>query len=1522
MAGNLQLALKIRADLKQAYDELAHLTRSFGEVDGAVSKTRKGLESISATLSRWQSFALTAMGVGQISGLVEMVDEFGQMESRIKMATASTAEFEEVQSHLVATAHNTYRPLAEAQEMYIRTAGSLKNIGYNTQQTLAITDSLSYSMVKNAASGERASAAISAFSRALEMGKIQSTQWQTILAAVPTLVDDIARATGKAADEVRKLGAEGEGKLPLQDLLEGLRLSAASNAEDALKMPIAIRDALTNLRTEMQVFLGQSDLVKGGAAGISAAIEGLAKHLDVLAKVAIVGAEAALIRFVAGALKATHATRQKQAAIVSEIQSNAALAQSELTVSQRIAARATAEFEMAQTTLAAARADEAAARAALIRAQNIGITVVRQRMMTKATADHAAALNALAIAENRANAAGNARAAAMGGQAAATLTARTAAETAAAATAQAGAMGKLAGAGRAALGIFGGPVGLAVTVGLVAAQFLIFRDNGEKAAVGIRDLIAELGDLNRSIDDATLKFGALGQAQKTAALQGLAEEVEKQKDAYAAVAKEIYRITDKELRGFWAKPTAESKAAMEAIERYTADMMHGTKASFWAMSGAAKVAANGNRELEARLIALAGEAENEWGKLDGVNQRLTTLKGMAEAAAGGVDALNGAMRSQGQIDADQWIQNMERQIAVKMDKSGLGDLMYNVIPKMLDGGLQSEQVLQMIALQRKMNALSLPKVRGKAAKADPGIEAWQNQLDGFAKSILETEQKIKNARAGIDERLNRSSDALEIWLKTNKDAGSMTGSQIADLKNQAAAVDAATKAYDALTEAKRRAEAIKGAMQGVEIQLLRLKGMDTEAARRELAEKYKKLVSDLQAEIAADGDAGAQLSVSLQAVFELQGLEAAQIQLDAVLAAMQKIQDAQSRNEQSLSTASETGLVTEVEGRERLLGIHRQTYAELQKIRPELEYLAAMPGIVGRQAATALQQLTDQEKKLQATTTLFASTLKNGLTDGLTAAIKGLADGAMSLSDAIHALATEVAQSLLKMYADQAVQYFMKPDGPLADFFKMGDSGAGGAGGLLGALFGNGAATVTDSAAIASTTANTGAITANTTALASLSTQLAAGNLTGTATTIAGDALSTASDAAETASSAALMSAATTLATAGTALTSAATALTSAAGAMSAAAGGSAAASAAGSSGSWISGLMSVFGFSAGGYTGAGGKFQPAGIVHAGEFVARQEVVRQPGALSFLSAFNQQGMKAIEAYFGKGYADGGLVAPISTPRVSLGTSSIQPISVSGSNTSVDNKIALNLFDDPSRMELVLDRQLGEAKLKKGWRLILAGNRVTDGGVAFRLAMPLANRMLHVEAGASLDAWMHWALEHDIHWDILGFLQFRPELLSTFEDALKTKEHAFATPRSWEMTARILSAHPDATPEVLTALIASAIGKGVASEFMAYRALKDNLPDIDAVLKGEPVSCPEETSVRYAATIALACRIIEAGRQDIARAQAWSQIAIIWLEGLDVKFTALFINFVRQKKTVYLLGDAHTRWVEQYFELLR
>lgn len=56
--------------------------------------------------------------------------------------------------------------------------------------------------------------------------------------------------------------------------------------------------------------------------------------------------------------------------------------------------------------------------------------------------------------------------------------------------------------------------------------------------------------------------------------------------------------------------------------------------------------------------------------------------------------------------------------------------------------------------------------------------------------------------------------------------------------------------------------------------------------------------------------------------------------------------------------------------------------------------------------------------------------------------------------------------------------------------------------------------------------------------------------------------------------------------------------------------------------------------FAEGGYTGSGGKYEPAGVVHKGEYVTPQHVMRNPASTPHIQAL--EGMR-------KGYADGGFV---------------------------------------------------------------------------------------------------------------------------------------------------------------------------------------------------------------------------------------------------------------------------------------
>ncbi|RMP49310.1 putative prophage PSSB64-02, tail length tape-measure protein [Pseudomonas syringae pv. atrofaciens] len=120
--------------------------------------------------------------------------------------------------------------------------------------------------------------------------------------------------------------------------------------------------------------------------------------------------------------------------------------------------------------------------------------------------------------------------------------------------------------------------------------------------------------------------------------------------------------------------------------------------------------------------------------------------------------------------------------------------------------------------------------------------------------------------------------------------------------------------------------------------------------------------------------------------------------------------------------------------------------------------------------------------------------------------------------------------------------------------------------------------------------------------------------------------------------------------------------------------------------GASASGYGSKYGFSDGGYTGDGGKFQPKGVVHGGEFVVKKDVVSQPGAREFLERMNANT---------KGYADGGYVGKATTTAAS---SSAQPTaSPSANGPAIHQSFQFQGTPDESTLSMVKDAAYQGAK---------------------------------------------------------------------------------------------------------------------------------------------------------------------------------------------------------------------------------
>lgn len=173
-------------------------------------------------------------------------------------------------------------------------------------------------------------------------------------------------------------------------------------------------------------------------------------------------------------------------------------------------------------------------------------------------------------------------------------------------------------------------------------------------------------------------------------------------------------------------------------------------------------------------------------------------------------------------------------------------------------------------------------------------------------------------------------------------------------------------------------------------------------------------------------------------------------------------------------------------------------------------------------------------------------------------------------------------------------------------------------------------------------------------------------------------------------------------------------------------------------------------------------------------------------------------------------------------------------------------------------QLILDRRLGDYAVPPGWAIFAAGNRQGDRGVTYSMPAPLANRFSHFEVETHLDDWVAWAYASGIDERIIAFLRFRPELLFDFDPA--HNPIAFPSPRSWEFAHRGLRKFED-TPDLLQGTLQACVGPAAGIELTAFINSLDQMPDLDAIVRGERVSVPREIDLQYAVAAALVGRAI-------------------------------------------------------------
>lgn len=404
--------------------------RDMSSIQSAMSEAaRRGADDVAAGFRR---VTLEAVGMGSalaaVKATIGRADEWTGMSNRIRLVTASQAEFVAAQQDVVRIAKATYQPLDATASLYQNLAMVQDRLGVTGAQTARIVETVNKTIAMSGSSAAASEGALTQFGQALAAGTLRAEEFNSMVDGASKLVQTIEDGMGIARGSLRKFVMDGG---VAADQIVNALLKMSDGVDDSFgKMQVRVSQSITNLNTNLTEMIGRADEATGASQALSAGIGALASNLEM---VAVAGAAVA-----SGPLLKALLTRVAAA--------NAGMAADRAAAAQNVAAAQQLELRT--------RAAMLDAQAEVRRAAAIGGSVSVSSKAAAATLEHRQAVLLLAQAQGQA-AAANA--------------------------------GWVARAGASTLAMLGGPAGIVTMLATAAAGWLIFRDNTAIASAALID---------------------------------------------------------------------------------------------------------------------------------------------------------------------------------------------------------------------------------------------------------------------------------------------------------------------------------------------------------------------------------------------------------------------------------------------------------------------------------------------------------------------------------------------------------------------------------------------------------------------------------------------------------------------------------------------------------------------------------------------------------------------------------------------------------------------------------------------------------------------------------------------------------------------------------------------------------------------------------------------------------------------------------------------------------------------------
>jgi len=236
-------------------------------------------------------------------------------------------------------------------------------------------------------------------------------------------------------------------------------------------------------------------------------------------------------------------------------------------------------------------------------------------------------------------------------------------------------------------------------------------------------------------------------------------------------------------------------------------------------------------------------------------------------------------------------------------------------------------------------------------------------------------------------------------------------------------------------------------------------------------------------------------------------------------------------------------------------------------------------------------------------------------------------------------------------------------------------------------------------------------------------------------------------------------------------------------------------------------------------------------------------------------------------------------------------------------------------------KIIYDRIINDEKVSDNWLIVGCGNLDSDRAFTHTLPSPLKDRGGEVELSIpNVEDWTtNFAIPNKIDSRIIGYLNFKVSSLNKvdFEDNQK-----FVTPRGWERVDTLIKdvkGYKD-----LDLVCKSAIGEGIASEFISFCKIQEKMKLEDVIKNPKKIKDIKDISVRYFLVSVLAERY-DSKKVDFGKIMEVSEVLD---ENKNAEFVALlwrlcssYTEKSKRFKADFLSDTKYDKFKEKYFKFI-